>query len=122
MKWIFCLDKYCKLEETLILMKYFFTFIFLISTFTFGCSCGEFPSVKNSFDEFDEIMGYGEEEKDEVQDEEEAQENDDETIDDLIKEHVPFALQVAVKPLFSLLLGLGLSAFLYSLFRKKVKK
>ena len=43
-------------------------------------------------------------------------------IDDLIKEHVPFALQVAVKPLFSLLLGLGLSAFLYSLFRKKVKK
>ena len=43
-------------------------------------------------------------------------------IDDLIKEHVPFALQVAVKPLFSLLLGLGLSSFLYSLFRKKVKK
>lgn len=43
-------------------------------------------------------------------------------IDDLIKEHVPFDLQVAVKPLFSLLLGLGLSAFLYSLFRKKVKK
>ena len=37
-------------------MKYFFTFIFLISTFTFGCSCGEFPSVKNSFDEFDEII------------------------------------------------------------------
>ena len=38
-------------------------------------------------DEFDEIMGYGEEEKDEVQDKEETQENDDETIDDLIKEY-----------------------------------
>lgn len=36
-------------------------------------------------DEFDEIMGYGE--NDEVQDEEETPENDDENIDDLIKEY-----------------------------------
>ena len=38
-------------------------------------------------DEFDEIMGYGENENDEVQDEEETQENDNESIDDLIKEY-----------------------------------
>ena len=43
-------------------------------------------------------------------------------IDDLIKEHVPFALQIAIKPLFSLLLGLGLSAFLYGMFKKKTYK
>ena len=38
-------------------------------------------------DEFDEIMGYGENENDEIQDEEEVSKNDDETIDDLIKEY-----------------------------------
>lgn len=43
-------------------------------------------------------------------------------IDDLIKENIPFALQIAVKPLFSFLLGLGLSAFLYKMFKSKVKK
>ena len=43
-------------------------------------------------------------------------------IDEWLKANVPFALQIAIKPLFSLLLGLGLSAFLYNLFRKKVKK
>lgn len=43
-------------------------------------------------------------------------------IDDWLKANVPFAIQIAIKPLFSLLLGLGLSAFLYGLFRKKVKK
>ena len=43
-------------------------------------------------------------------------------IDELIKENIPFALQIAVKPLFSFLLGLGLSAFLYKMFKSKVKK
>ena len=43
-------------------------------------------------------------------------------IDDFLKENVPFALQIAIKPLFSLLLGLGLSAFLYGMFKKKTYK
>lgn len=43
-------------------------------------------------------------------------------IDTWLKDNVPFAMQIAIKPLFSLLLGLGLSAFLYGLFRKKVNK
>jgi hypothetical protein len=43
-------------------------------------------------------------------------------IDEIIKEYVPFGLELAVKPLFSFLLGLGLSSAFYSLFRKKVKK
>ena len=38
-------------------------------------------------DEFDKILGYGDEQDDEVQDEEETPENDDESIDDLIKEY-----------------------------------
>ena len=37
-------------------MKYLYTFILLISTFTFGCSCGEFPSVKESFEKFDAVF------------------------------------------------------------------
>ncbi|AOW10145.1 hypothetical protein [Flavobacterium gilvum] len=43
-------------------------------------------SDKEVIAEFDKIMGYGEEENDEVQDDEEPTEND-ETIDDLIKEY-----------------------------------
>ena len=43
-------------------------------------------------------------------------------IDDFLKENVPFALQIAIKPLFSLLLGLGLSAFLYGMFKKKTRR
>ena len=43
-------------------------------------------------------------------------------IDDWLKDNVPFALQIAIKPLFSLLLGLGLSAFLYGMFKKKTYK
>ena len=37
-------------------MKYFFTFIFLISTFTFGCSCRELPSVIEFFEIFDAVF------------------------------------------------------------------
>jgi hypothetical protein len=43
-------------------------------------------------------------------------------IDELIAQHVPFALQVAIKPLFSFLLGLGLSSAFYSIFRRKLKR
>lgn len=43
-------------------------------------------------------------------------------IDELIKENIPFSLQLAVKPLFSLLLGLGLSEFFYKMFKSKTKK
>ena len=40
-------------------------------------------------DDFDKILGYGDEQDDEVQDEEETPENDDDddTVDDLIKEY-----------------------------------
>ena len=43
-------------------------------------------------------------------------------IDDWLKANVPFALQIAIKPLFSLLLGLGLSALLYGMFKKKTRR
>ena len=43
-------------------------------------------------------------------------------IDELIKENRPFSLQLAVKPFFSLLLGLGLSAVFYKMFKSKTKK
>ena len=43
-------------------------------------------------------------------------------IDEWLKDNVPFALQIAIKPLFSLLLGLGLSAFLYGMFKKKTRR
>ena len=43
-------------------------------------------------------------------------------IDEWLKANVPFALQIAIKPLFSLLLGLGLSAFLYGMFKKKTRR
>lgn len=36
-------------------MKYFFTFIFLFSTFTFGCSCAQ-SSINESFDKADAIF------------------------------------------------------------------
>ncbi|MGL5235320.1 MAG: hypothetical protein ACRC8Z_11350 [Empedobacter falsenii] len=36
-------------------MKYFFTFIFFLSTFTFGCSCREF-SVEEIFDNVDAVF------------------------------------------------------------------
>ncbi|TGN22250.1 hypothetical protein [Empedobacter tilapiae] len=36
-------------------MKYFFTFIFLISTFTFGCSCAQ-SSINESFNKADAIF------------------------------------------------------------------
>lgn len=39
-------------------------------------------------------------------------------IDNLIKEYVPFMLQLAVKPLFAFGLGLGLSSFIYAKFKK----
>lgn len=54
-------------------------------------------SDKEVIDEFDKIMGYGEEENDEVQDEEETPENDDETIDDLIKEYRSLAKKYKMK-------------------------
>lgn len=53
----------------------------------------ELPEEETNFpdekvvDEFDKILGYGENENDEVQDEEETPEDDDESIDDLIKEY-----------------------------------
>ena len=53
-------------------------------------------SDKEVIDEFDKIMGYGEEENDEVQDEE-TPENDDETIDDLIKEYRSLAKKYKMK-------------------------
>lgn len=43
-------------------------------------------------------------------------------IDEWLTNNVPFGLSVAVKPLFALLLGLGLSSFLYGLFKNKLKK
>lgn len=52
---------------------------------------------KDISDEYDEIMDYGDEENDEVQDEEEIQENDDETIDDLIKEYRSLAKKYKIK-------------------------
>jgi len=39
-------------------------------------------------DEYDKLVGYGDEPDDEVQDEEETPENDEETVDDLIKEYL----------------------------------
>jgi hypothetical protein len=42
-------------------------------------------------------------------------------IDDWLKENIPFQLQIATKPLFSLLLGIGLSALIYKMYRKKTK-
>ncbi|MDM1063669.1 hypothetical protein HXZ62_14025 [Empedobacter falsenii] len=36
-------------------MKYFFTFIFLFSTFTFGCSCAQ-SSINESFDKTDAVF------------------------------------------------------------------
>ncbi|WP_413533577.1 hypothetical protein [Empedobacter brevis] len=36
-------------------MKYFFTFIFLFSTFTFGCSCAQ-SSINESFDKADAVF------------------------------------------------------------------
>ena len=38
-----------------------------------------------------------------------------------IRENIPFQLQIATKPLFSLLLGIGLSALIYKMYRKKTK-
>lgn len=43
-------------------------------------------------------------------------------IDEWLSNNIPFGLAIAVKPLFALLLGLGLSSFLYGLFKKKIKK
>ena len=53
---------------------------------------------KDISDEYDEIMGYGDEENGEIQDEEETPENDDdETIDDLIKEYHSLAKKYKMK-------------------------
>jgi len=43
-------------------------------------------------------------------------------LDEWLASNVPFGLSVAVKPLFSFLLGLGLSSFLYKMFKNKLKK
>ena len=43
-------------------------------------------------------------------------------IDGWLAQNVPFGLAIAVKPLFAFLLGLGLSSFLYGMFRRKLKK
>ena len=43
-------------------------------------------------------------------------------IDEWLKANVPFALQIGIKPAFSLLLGLGFSAGLYELFKQKTKR
>ena len=37
-------------------MKYLYTLILLISTYTFGCSCRDVSSVKESFEEFDAVF------------------------------------------------------------------
>ena len=42
-------------------------------------------------------------------------------VDDWLKENIPFQLQIATKPLFSLLLGIVLSALIYKMYRKKTK-
>ncbi|HPF93328.1 MAG TPA: hypothetical protein PLV65_05310 [Tenuifilaceae bacterium] len=43
-------------------------------------------------------------------------------LDEWLASNVPFGLSVAVKPLFAFLLGLGLSSFLYKMFKNKLKK
>ena len=43
-------------------------------------------------------------------------------IDSWLAANVPFGLHIAIKPLFAFLLGLGLSSFLYRMFRNKIKK
>ena len=43
-------------------------------------------------------------------------------IDEWLASNVSFGLSVAVKPLFSFLLGLCLSSFLYKMFKNKLKK
>jgi uncharacterized integral membrane protein len=43
-------------------------------------------------------------------------------LDSLIKEYVPFGLDIAVKPLMSFLLGVIFSAAFYKLYRSKTKR
>lgn len=48
-------------------------------------------------DEYDEIMDYGDEENDDVQDENETMENDDASIDDLIDQYLSLKKKYNIK-------------------------